>query len=185
MSVKAKWPRRTVLIRLPHGTSERHRGQRLGTVRQAWQTLSSLAGVDGVQERGRSRSSRTAWPRASATAKITRKELTDETSKTTRPLSWHDLRATGLTWAAVRADDPLKIMSRAGHTDVQTTQIYIRTAEALREGFGDVFPPIPDALLGPESSRMHRRGGYLFGIFERDTGFEPATSSLGSWHSTN
>ena len=85
-------------------------------------------------------------------AKITRKELTDESSKTTRPLSWHDLRATGLTWCAIRGDDPLKIMSRAGHADFQTTQIYIRTAESLREGFGEVFPPIPDALLQLDSS---------------------------------
>jgi integrase len=85
-------------------------------------------------------------------AKITREELLDEKSTTTRSLSWHDLRATGLTWAAVRGDDPLKIMSRAGHSDFQTTQIYIRIAEALREGFGDVIPAIPLSLLQPESS---------------------------------
>jgi integrase len=68
---------------------------------------------------------------------------------TTKKLSWHDLRATGLTWMAVRGDDPLKIMQRAGHTNFQTTQIYVRTAEAIREGFGDVFPNLPAALFGP------------------------------------
>lgn len=83
-------------------------------------------------------------------AKITRKELTDENSATTRPLAWHDLRATGLTWCAVRGDDPMKIMQRAGHSDLSTTMIYVRTAEAIGQGFGDVFPPIPEALLEPD-----------------------------------
>lgn len=68
----------------------------------------------------------------------------DETRK---PLSWHDLRATGLTWMAVRGDEPLKIMQRAGHTDFATTQLYVREAEAVRDGFGDVFPELPDELL--------------------------------------
>lgn len=83
-------------------------------------------------------------------AKITRKELTDETSKATRPLSWHDRRATGLTWCAVRGDDAMKIMQRAGHSDLATTMIYVRTAEAIGQGFGEVFPPIPEALLEPD-----------------------------------
>lgn len=38
------------------------------------------------------------------------------------------LRATGLTWMAVRGDDPLKIMQRAGHTSFQTTQPRKRSA---------------------------------------------------------
>lgn len=83
-------------------------------------------------------------------AKVVRKELTDENSTTTRPLCWHDLRATGLTWMAVRGDEPLKIMQRAGHADLATTMEYVRTAEAIGAGFGDVFPPIPDALLEPD-----------------------------------
>jgi hypothetical protein len=48
---------------------------------------------------------------------------------------------------AVRGDDPLKIQERAGHTDFETTQGYIRMAEGLREGFGEVFPPLPPELL--------------------------------------
>lgn len=82
-------------------------------------------------------------------AGIKRRELLDETSATTKPLGWHDLRATGLTWCAVRGDAPLAIQQRAGHTDFTTTQIYIRTAEAVREGFGAAFPELPAALLEP------------------------------------
>jgi hypothetical protein len=48
---------------------------------------------------------------------------------------------------AIRGDDPLKIQQRAGHADFNTTQGYIRTAEAVREGFGRPFPRLPDTLL--------------------------------------
>ena len=57
-------------------------------------------------------------------------------------IRFHDLRATGITWMAVRGDDPLKIKDRAGHTDFNTTQIYIRTADAVRVGFGTPFPAL-------------------------------------------
>jgi hypothetical protein len=43
-------------------------------------------------------------------------------------------------------DDPLKIQHRAGHTDFETTQRYIRMAESLREGFGSPFPELPASL---------------------------------------
>ena len=93
-----------------------------------------------------------------ARAGVTRRELLDENSTTTKPLGFHDLRATGLTWMAVRGDEPLKIMQRAGHEDFQTTQIYIRTAEMVRQGFGDVFPPLVAALLAPEPHGSSLRG---------------------------
>ncbi len=62
-------------------------------------------------------------------------------------MTWHDLRATGLTWLAVRGDDPLKIKQRAGHATFSTTAGYIREAEAQRVGFGDVFPTLPSDLF--------------------------------------
>jgi hypothetical protein len=43
-------------------------------------------------------------------------------------------------------------MQRAGHSNFGTTQIYVRTAEAIRDGFGDVFPPLP-LFLAFEVSR--------------------------------
>jgi hypothetical protein len=67
---------------------------------------------------------------------------------TQKALTWHDLRATGLTWMAVRGDDPLKIRQRAGHSTFSTTELYVREAEAVREGFGDPFPVLPETLLG-------------------------------------
>lgn len=66
---------------------------------------------------------------------------------TRKAMTWHDLRATGLTWLAVRGDDPLKIKQRAGHVTFSTTEGYIREAEALHVGFGDVFPPLPADLF--------------------------------------
>ena len=79
-------------------------------------------------------------------AKVRRPEL-HEGSATRKPLTWHDLRATGITWMAVRGDDPLKIKQRAGHSTFSTTEIYIREAEAVREGFGEPFPVLPACIL--------------------------------------
>ncbi len=70
-----------------------------------------------------------------------------ETTSSSKGITFHDLRATGCTWMAVRGDDPLKIMQRAGHERFETTQIYIRTAEAIRGGFGDAFPSLPASLF--------------------------------------
>jgi integrase len=79
-------------------------------------------------------------------AGVTRADLfaSDETRKA---ITFHDLRATGITWMAVRGDDPLKIMRRAGHAGFETTQIYLREAENLSKSFGTVFPALPAGLL--------------------------------------
>jgi integrase len=83
-------------------------------------------------------------------AGVTRAEL-HVGSGTRKAMTFHDLRATGLTWLAVRGDDPLKIMQRAGHVDFATTQGYIREAEAIREGFGVPFPPLPSTAGAPSN----------------------------------
>jgi integrase len=70
-----------------------------------------------------------------------------ETNAQSQNITWHDLRATGATWMAVRGDDPLKIMQRCGHRDYGTTLRYIREAEAVRDGFGEPFPALPRCLL--------------------------------------
>jgi len=74
---------------------------------------------------------------------------------TRKAMTFHDLRATGITWCAVRGDDPLKIKQRAGHGAFTTTELYVREADAVRVGFGTVFPVLPRCLLGivPKSSR--------------------------------
>jgi len=90
-----------------------------------------------------------------ARAGVERSELF--TSDATRKaITFHDLRATGITWCAVRGDDPLKIMQRAGHASFETTRGYIREAENLRSSFGSVFPALPKSLL--ESSVESSRG---------------------------
>jgi hypothetical protein len=62
-------------------------------------------------------------------------------------MTFHDLRATGITWCACRGDEPLKIMGRAGHADFETTRIYLREAENLAHAFGNVFPILPPEML--------------------------------------
>jgi len=78
---------------------------------------------------------------------VTRPEL-HEATPTRKAMTFHDLRATGATWMAVRGDDPLKIKQRCGHETFTTTEGYIRTAEAVRDTFGEVFPPLPESLRG-------------------------------------
>jgi integrase len=67
--------------------------------------------------------------------------------RTRKNLTVHDLRATAITWWAVRGDDAVKIQRRAGHEDFNTTLGYIREAENRRAGFGSPFPPVPPELL--------------------------------------
>jgi integrase len=82
-------------------------------------------------------------------AKVDRAEL-HASDATRKPLGWHDLRATCATWLAVRGDDPLKIMQRLGHRNFNTTMLYVREAEQLREGFGEPFAALPDVLLSDD-----------------------------------
>ena len=51
---------------------------------------------------------------------------------------------------------PLKIQQRAGHTSFEMTQKYIRTAEAVGEVIGAVFPALPAALLSPLNGLANR-----------------------------
>jgi len=112
-------------------------------------------------------------------AGVTRPELHTDTP-TRKALTWHDLRATGLTWMAVRGDDPLKIQQRAGHSTFATTQIYIRTAESVREGFGTPFPPLPSFVIEasvtePESPSSQKQGDSSSGCWTRTS--DPAVNS--------
>jgi len=79
-------------------------------------------------------------------AGVTRAELfvNDATRKW---ITFHDLRATGITWMAIRGDEAMKVMHRAGHEDIKTTMIYVREAEPLDFMREDVFPPLPEELL--------------------------------------
>ena len=110
-------------------------------------------------------------------AGVERAELyaSDETRKA---ITFHDLRATGITWMAVRGDEPLRIMQRAGHTSFETTQGYIREAENLRAGFGTVFPPLPACLLAHSMGQVARLAPKNSMISVELTGIEPVTSCM-------
>ena len=126
-------------------------------------------------------------------AGVTRSELYT-TDATRKAMTFHDLRATGLTWLAIRGDDPLKIKQRAGHAAFATTEGYIREAEAVRDGFGEVFPTLPASLLPSALSAATGPVGPTIGPRKRDlerlkrgvsrkyaagwTGLEPAASGV-------
>lgn len=65
-----------------------------------------------------------------------------------RPLTFHDLRATGITWLAMRGESGPNIMERVGHLHLTTTERYIRRGRLLARASGErVFPPLPPGLL--------------------------------------
>lgn len=107
-------------------------------------------------------------------AGVDRPALHDRT-EATRPITWHDLRASAATWAAVRGDKPLAIQQRCGHASFSTTAIYIREAEALTEGFGDPFPAFRHPFASDDShlTKTLRNKGNS----ERDTRFEAEAPS--------
>jgi hypothetical protein len=91
-------------------------------------------------------------------AGVTRDELF-EASMTRKPLTWHDARATGITWLAVAGLDATKIQRRAGHTTIETTMGCIREAESFAgEAFGPPFPPLPLGLLAGNPSTIGAAG---------------------------
>ena len=79
---------------------------------------------------------------------------------TRKPMTFHDLRATTITWWIVRGDGVEKAQARAGHTDIATTQGYQRTAGEIEGQITDVFPPLPACLLGVRKDTGNvRKGG--------------------------
>ncbi|MFI5296729.1 MAG: tyrosine-type recombinase/integrase [Polyangiales bacterium] len=77
------------------------------------------------------------------------------------PRDWmtmHDLRTTGITWMAVRGDPLLIVKTRAGHSDIKMTAHYINMAAMMRQArYGEVFPPLPQVLLGPSAMSVDVR----------------------------
>ena len=93
------------------------------------------------------------------------------TTATTKGISWHDLRATAGTWLLAAFEEPkpgprepaeARRPSRndvnamaAPDTRFETTQKYVGEAEAIRDGFGDVFP-LPEPLVTAARGRCLR-----------------------------
>jgi len=113
-------------------------------------------------------------------AEVERPKLYDK-GPSVRPIRFHDLRATGITWRAVRGDSPLEIKRHAGHRIFATTERYIREAEDVRGSFGTPFPPLPPALLrkiGTRNGTRRQKSSKSSGKGVGAAGFEPATSSV-------
>lgn len=71
---------------------------------------------------------------------------------TRRPFTFHDLRATGITWQAMRGDSPTAIMERVGHQHLATTERYMRRGRLMALARGErVFPAPPKCLFGPRT----------------------------------
>lgn len=77
-------------------------------------------------------------------ALVKREALHTPTSQSA-PITFHDLRATGITWAALRDDPALEIRDRAGHADIKMTDHYMRR-RASSEVVGEPFPPLTGLL---------------------------------------
>jgi len=82
------------------------------------------------------------------------REALYEATPTRKPITWHDARATGITWLAVEGVPVAAIQRRAGHTTIETTMGYVREAEVIKgDAFGTPFPALPESLLrGPQGT---------------------------------
>lgn len=120
-------------------------------------------------------------------AGVTRAELfANDTTR--KQITFHDLRATGITWMAVRGDDPQRIMHRAGHENMSTTMGYIREAEALDYLRADVFPALSADLFlpgilpeGPSAWANLRGSQWKKGRPQRDSNPRNSLERAGSW----
>jgi integrase len=68
-----------------------------------------------------------------------------------RPLTFHDLRATGITWMAMRGDSPTAISERVGHQHLSTTELYLRRGRLMVAARERVFPALPRCLFGRQT----------------------------------
>ncbi len=82
-------------------------------------------------------------------AGVTRARL-HEDNATAMPVTFRSFRDTGITWLALASIDVVKMQRRAGHDTIETTMGYVKDAEDhTRDGVGQPFPPLPDALVWP------------------------------------
>jgi integrase len=64
------------------------------------------------------------------------------------PITQHDLRATGITYLAMRGDKDDFVRGRAGHTDFKMTEVYLRRGRQMAgAALGEPFQPLPPSLL--------------------------------------
>ncbi len=87
-------------------------------------------------------------------AGVTREELF-ASSKTRKNVTWHDLRATGITWAAMRGDDLAKDHAARGPPELRNDEgLPARGGEPSRRGLrGSVPPASAGAVPGIRNAR--------------------------------
>lgn len=101
-------------------------------------------------------------------------------AKTRKALTFHDLRATGVTWRAIRGDEPLKIMAHAGHKDLKTTMGYVREAESVGPHAGPPFPELPASVIQPGiQPEGAQQWGQLGGKMRQSMGVPSGIRKLG------
>lgn len=80
---------------------------------------------------------------------VLRPELhVDGGDRTRVAIRWHDLRGSFCTWCAARGEDVLRVMARAGHEDIKTTEGYVALGGLLSTSIGEVFPRLPLEAMG-------------------------------------
>lgn len=110
-------------------------------------------------------------------AGVNRAELHEE-RRTTKRVTFYDLRSTGITWEVLAGTKHLKIQRRAGHKAFSTTEGYIRSAEELGASIGAPFPPLPEPLTqssgesSPADDSNHDRASKKRKRVASPTGFE-------------
>lgn len=69
-------------------------------------------------------------------------------------IRFHDLRATGITFMAIRGDSDHDVRERAGHSDFETTLLYIRRGHLASKTIGEPYAPLPAELIGDNESSL-------------------------------
>lgn len=85
------------------------------------------------------------------TAGVRRSALHEKAGKHALVMRLHDLRATGITYLAIRGHTDNEIRDRAGHTDFKMTSVYIRRGRMSSKLIGAPFQPLPESLLEQDS----------------------------------
>ncbi len=86
-------------------------------------------------------------------AEVKRADLYSD-DRTTKRVTFYDLRATGITWEMIAGTEKARVQQRAGHLHSTTTDGYIRTAEELGVAVGVPFPALPAALYQPAKRKF-------------------------------
>lgn len=85
-----------------------------------------------------------------ARAGVKRAELF-ETDDTSRRVVFYSLRHTGITWEVLADTEELRILQRAGHKNLKTTQGYVHAVEDVDLNPGEKpFAPLPRSLYSVE-----------------------------------